>query len=157
MSPAAALQVSPPPVQLCAPALPVEFPGDVAERGEHACTLALRHAGRRPVLVRWELCGPADAPLLVIPLDLPQPRTLGGLYVPARYAPGQQAGGVVDLFQARMGIRLNDPELLPEWAPFVRGIVDCVEVQPTAARDNVQRDSVYHALRDALDPRKAER
>ena len=66
MSPAAALQVSPPPVQLCAPALPVEFPGDVAERGEHACTLALRHAGRRPVLVRWELCGPADAPLLVV-------------------------------------------------------------------------------------------
>ena len=66
MSPAAALQVSPPPVQLCAPALPVEFPGDVAERGEHTCTLALRHAGRRPVLVRWELCGPADAPLLVV-------------------------------------------------------------------------------------------
>ncbi len=92
----------------------------------------------------------ADAPLLVIPIDLPHPRTLGGLYVPARYAPGRQAGGVVDLFQARMGIRLNDHELLPEWAPFVRGIVDCVDLQPTAARDTVQRDSAYHALRDAL-------
>lgn len=105
---------------------------------------------RRQLLTAFLSQRYADAPLLVIPLDLPYPRTLGGLYVPARYAPGQQAGGVVDLFQARMGIRLNDPELLPEWAPFVRGIVDCVEVQPTAARDNVQRDSVYHALRDAL-------
>jgi molecular chaperone HtpG len=92
----------------------------------------------------------ADPPLLVIPLDLPHPRTLGGLYVAARYTPGGQAGGRVDLFQARMCIRLNDHELLPEWAPFVRGIVDCPDLQPTAARDNVLRDRTYHALREAL-------
>lgn len=92
----------------------------------------------------------ADSLLLVIPVDLPHPRTLGGLYVAARYAPGGQAGGLVDLFQARMCIRSNDRELLPEWAPFVRGIADCPELQPTAARDNVLRDSVYHALREAL-------
>ena len=92
----------------------------------------------------------ADPPLLVIPLDLPHPRTLGGLYVAARYTPGGQAGGLVDLFQARMCIRLNDHELLPEWASFVRGVVDCPDLQPTAARDNVLRDSAYHALRDAL-------
>ncbi len=92
----------------------------------------------------------ADALLLVIPVDLPCPRTLGGLYVAARYAPGGQAGGLVDLFQARMCVRPNDRELLPEWAPFVRGLVDCPDLQPTAARDNVLRDSVYHALREAL-------
>ena len=91
-----------------------------------------------------------DPPLLVIPLDLPHPRTLGGLYVAARYAPGGQAGGAVDLFQGRMCIRSDDTELLPEWARFVRGVVDCPELQPTAARDNVHRDSVYHALRDSL-------
>ena len=91
-----------------------------------------------------------DPPLLVIPLDLPHPRTLGGLYVAARYAPGGQAGGAVDLFQGRMSIRTNDAELLPEWARFVRGVVDCPELQPTAARDNVQRDSVYHTLRERL-------
>ena len=92
----------------------------------------------------------ADPPLLVIPLDWPQPRTLGGLYIAARYTPGDQAGGAVDLFQARMCIRLNDRELLPEWAQFVRGVVDCPDLQPTAARDNVLRDSTYHALRDRL-------
>ncbi len=91
-----------------------------------------------------------DPLLLVIPLDLPHPRTLGGLYIAARYAPGSRDGGAVDLFQGRMCIRSSDVELLPEWARFVRGVVDCPELQPTAARDNVQRDNVYYALRERL-------
>lgn len=97
----------------------------------------------------------ADPPLLVIPIDLTQPRTLGGLFVPARYTPGGQAGGTVDLFQARMCIRANDPELLPEWTRFVRGVLDCPDLQPTAARDNVMRDTAYHALREALGRRSS--
>jgi molecular chaperone HtpG len=92
----------------------------------------------------------SDPPLLVIPVDLAQPRALGGLFVPARYTPGGQAGGTVDLFQARMCIRSNDRELLPEWARFVRGVVDCPDLQPTAARDNVLRDAAWRALREAL-------
>lgn len=92
----------------------------------------------------------ADPPLLTIPIDLAQPRTLGGLFIPARYTPGGPAGGAVDLFQARMCIRANDTELLPEWARFVRGVLDCPDLQPTAARDNVMRDAAYHALREAL-------
>ncbi|MGB5064868.1 MAG: hypothetical protein WBQ37_14080, partial [Candidatus Competibacter sp.] len=47
-------------------------------------------------------------------------------------------------------IRANDTELLPEWARFVRGVLDCLDLQPTAARDNVMRDPTYHALREAL-------
>ena len=92
----------------------------------------------------------ADPPLLTIPIDLAQPCTLGGLFIPARYTPGGPAGGAVDLFQARMCIRANDTELLPEWARFVRGVLDCPDLQPTAARDNVMRDAIYHALREAL-------
>ena len=43
---------------------------EVAECGRHACTLDLKHAGPRDVQIRWELCGPADAPLLFdIPLE----------------------------------------------------------------------------------------
>jgi molecular chaperone HtpG len=72
------------------------------------------------------------------------------LFVPARYTPGGQAGGAVDLFQARMCIRPNDSELLPEWARFVRGVVDCPDLHPTAARDNVLRDAAWRALREAL-------
>ncbi|MCP5158359.1 MAG: ATP-binding protein [Gammaproteobacteria bacterium] len=95
----------------------------------------------------------ADPALLVIPVDLAQPRVWGGLFIPARYMPGRSAGGAIDLFQARMAIRPNDAELLPEWAQFVRGVVDCSDLQPTAARDNVLRDAAWHALRAALGAR----
>jgi len=37
-----------------------------------------------------------------------------------------------------------------EWARFVRGVVDCPDLQPTAARDNVLRDDVHRTLREAL-------
>ncbi|MCB1778016.1 MAG: ATP-binding protein [Candidatus Competibacteraceae bacterium] len=95
----------------------------------------------------------ADPPLLVIPIDLQQPRAWGGFFIPARYTPGHSAGGGVDLFQARMAIRSNDTELLPEWAGFVRGAVDCPDLQPTAARDNVLRDATWSALRTELGER----
>lgn len=95
----------------------------------------------------------ADPPLLVIPIDIAKPRVQGGLFIAARYAPTAQTGGTLDVFQARMCIRLDDNELLPKWAQFVRGIVDCPMLQPTAARDNVVRDTTYHALREALSER----
>ena len=95
----------------------------------------------------------ADPPLLVIPVDLQQPRTSGGLFIPTRYAPDGQTRGTVDLFQARMSIRSNDPDLLPEWAGFIRGVIDCPDLQPTAARDNVLRDESWRALRAALGAR----
>ena len=92
----------------------------------------------------------ADPPLVVISVELSQPRASGGLYIPARYTPTGGFSGTVDLFQARMCIRSNDGELLPEWARFARGVVDCPDLQPTAARDNVLRDQTYDALRAAL-------
>jgi len=92
----------------------------------------------------------ADPPLLVIPVDVAEPQALGGLFVPMRYSPGTPTGGMVDLFQARMCLRANDHELLPEWAAFVRGVVDSPALQPTAARDNVLRDAAWYALRAAL-------
>ncbi|HEY0334975.1 MAG TPA: homoserine O-succinyltransferase [Stenotrophomonas sp.] len=38
----------------------------VAIRGEHSMVLSLRHAGDRPVVLRYELVGPAGAPVLFI-------------------------------------------------------------------------------------------
>lgn len=91
----------------------------------------------------------ADRPLLVIPVNLVQPRARGVLYITDQPIPHVGSSGLVDLYVRRMCIRLNDAELLPEWATFVRGILD-VDLQPTAARDNVQRDGAYHRLRRAL-------
>ncbi len=38
----------------------------VAEQGILPCALALKHAGARDVAVRWELSGPAQAPILIV-------------------------------------------------------------------------------------------
>jgi molecular chaperone HtpG len=91
----------------------------------------------------------SDRPLLVIPVHIGHPETRGVLYTTDQPMPGVGSSGMVDLYVRRMCIRLNDPDLLPDWATFVRGVIDA-DLQPTAARDNVQRDAAYHRLRRAL-------
>ncbi|MGY0505912.1 homoserine O-succinyltransferase MetX [Luteimonas sp. e5] len=54
------------PDSICRFELPAAEPSTLALRGEHRCRLSLRHAGMREVGIRWELCGPANAPLLVV-------------------------------------------------------------------------------------------
>ncbi len=89
-------------------------------------------------------------PLHLISVELQSPRARGVLYIPLHTGPGAQGGGVVDIFQERMCIRLNDSEFLPEWADFLRGIIDSPDLQPTAARDNLRRDETYRRLRRKL-------
>lgn len=92
-----------------------------------------------------------DTPLHLIPVDLKSPRAKGALYISDNHVPGINTFGVVDIFQERMCIRLDDQELLPEWAKFVRGIVDSPVLKPTAARDNViKEEGAYFRLRKAL-------
>ncbi len=91
-----------------------------------------------------------DFALLVIPVDFDSPRAHGVLYISDRHVPGINTTGVVDVYQERMAIRAADQELLPDWAKFVRGVIDSPDLQPTAARDNLIKDGNYHRLRDAL-------
>jgi molecular chaperone HtpG len=91
-----------------------------------------------------------DFPLLVIPVDFESPRAKGVLYISDRHVPGINTTGVVDIYQERMAIRSADQELLPDWAKFVRGVIDSPDLQPTAARDNLIKDGNYHRLRDTL-------
>jgi molecular chaperone HtpG len=91
-----------------------------------------------------------DYPLLVIPIEFESPAAKGALYISDRHVPGINTPGLLDIFQNRMCIRLNDQDLLPEWAKFVRGVIDSPALTPTAARDNVQRDFAYHELRRQL-------
>ena len=91
-----------------------------------------------------------DLPLLIIPVNLPQLQTQGILYITDQHIPGINTSGFVDLYQNRMCLRPRDVDLLPDWARFVRGLVDSRILQPTAARDNVRRNEDYCALRHAL-------
>ncbi len=93
-----------------------------------------------------------DVPLEVIPIEIEEPvHARGALYITDRRLPDLNTAGVVDIFVRRMFVRGADAELLPPWAKFVRGIVECPDLQPTAARDNVRRDDwAYNALRQRL-------
>ncbi len=82
-----------------------------------------------------------DIPLDIIPIEIDEPyRARGALYISDRHVPDIDTTGVIDIFVRRMFVRANDNAFLPPWAKFVRGIIDSPDLQPTAARDNVQRE-----------------
>jgi molecular chaperone HtpG len=93
-----------------------------------------------------------EEPLEVIPIEIDEPiRTRGVLFISKGRIPDVNAAGMIDLYIRRMFIRARDPELLPAWAKFVRGLVDTPDLVPTAARDNVQRkDANWTALQHRL-------
>ncbi|MET0414732.1 MAG: ATP-binding protein [Actinoplanes sp.] len=81
-----------------------------------------------------------DVPLDLLPVEIDEPyRARGVLYISDRNFPEFNTAGVVDIFVRRMFIRAGDRTFLPPWAMFVRGIVESPDLQPTAARDDVQR------------------
>ncbi len=93
-----------------------------------------------------------DMVLDVIPVEIDEPYAArGALFISDRHVPDVNTGGVVDIFVRRMLIRSDDSTLLPPWAKFVRGVVDSHDLQPTAARDNIQRNHPsFAALQERL-------
>ncbi|MFF7178157.1 HSP90 family protein [Streptomyces sp. NPDC008121] len=91
-------------------------------------------------------------PLDTIELDLPAAGLRGVAYVlPTAVSPAQRAGHRVHL----KGMLLTDqaPELLPDWAFFVRCVVDTTSLRPTASRESLYEDGTLSAVRDALGER----
>ncbi|WP_256106891.1 HSP90 family protein [Streptomyces sp. ODS05-4] len=91
-------------------------------------------------------------PLDSIDLDLPAAGLRGVAYVlPTAVSPAQRAGHRVHL----KGMLLTDqaPELLPDWAFFVRCVVDTTSLRPTASREALYEDGTLSAVRDALGAR----
>ncbi|WP_329137932.1 HSP90 family protein [Streptomyces sp. NBC_01476] len=91
-------------------------------------------------------------PLDTIDLDLPLVGLRGVAYVlPTSVHPSRQAGHRVHL----KGMLLSDQahELLPDWAFFVRCVVDADSLRPTASREALYEDETLAAIRDALGAR----
>jgi molecular chaperone HtpG len=91
-------------------------------------------------------------PLDTIDLDLPLVGLRGVAYVlPTSVHPSRQAGHRVHL----KGMLLSDQasELLPEWAFFVRCVVDADSLRPTASREALYEDETLAAIREALGER----
>ncbi|WP_327292813.1 HSP90 family protein [Streptomyces sp. NBC_01198] len=91
-------------------------------------------------------------PLDCIELDVPVAGLRGVAYVlPSSVSPAQRAGHRVHL----KGMLLTEQatELLPEWAFFVRCVIDTDSLRPTASREHLYADETLAAVRDALGDR----
>lgn len=91
-------------------------------------------------------------PLDIIDLDLPLVGLRGVAFVlPTSVHPNRRAGHRVHL----KGMLVSDQadELLPDWAFFVRCVVDSNALRPTASREALYEDETLSAVRDALGAR----
>jgi len=92
-----------------------------------------------------------DSVLEAIPVQLSGQVNAGGvLYITRTRTLQIQAPRTVRIFQNRMFLCENVPEILPKWAIFVNGVINTPDLTPTAARDNFIRDDAAKALSEAL-------
>ncbi|HEX2313036.1 MAG TPA: HSP90 family protein [Thermomonospora sp.] len=109
-------------------------------------------ASRRRALAAYcqELFGfePFDA----IDLQVPEAGLTGVAFVvPQQVTPG--ARGAHRVYLKRMLLAENVEGLLPEWAFFVRCVVDAGELKPTAGREALYEDELLESARHALGER----
>ncbi|MER8045409.1 HSP90 family protein, partial [Streptomyces sp. NPDC094032] len=127
------------------------------------------HVGDQPVTdlpAPWERAYPSPAarraalaahcretlgftPLDVIELDVPLAGLRGVAHVlPSQVSPAHRAGHRVHL----KGMLLTEKAdgLLPDWAFFVRCVLDTDTLRPTASRESLYEDETLDAVREAL-------
>jgi molecular chaperone HtpG len=75
----------------------------------------------------------------------------GFLFVPPGSLASIQEYGDVNIYLRRMFITEKHTRLLPSWAKFVRGVVDCPYLQPTASREDLQQDDMFYKVQKALE------
>jgi len=101
------------------------------------------------------------APLYIIPLsvDIPGHKTglghnlniRGVLLIPQSTVISVIEHGNVTVYVRRMLIDANDTELLPSWARFITGVVECPQLTPTVSRETIKKDQVYYIVQKVLE------
>ncbi len=88
----------------------------------------------------------------MIPIRLELPTSVSGaLYVTPQRTPGFSSEAVVTVTVRRMVISRQIRGLLPEWAPFIRGVLELNGCSPTASREDLVRDDAFEAARLAIE------
>jgi molecular chaperone HtpG len=80
----------------------------------------------------------------------------GFLFVPPGSVASVREFGDLRVYIRRMFICERERDLLPPWARFVRGVVECPLLQPTAAREAVHQDENFELVRQALEEQLGE-
>ena len=93
-----------------------------------------------------------ETPLDVIPVRISQPTSVvGALYVSPRRTPGFSGDTVVTATVRRMVISRRIQHLVPNWASFLRGVLELHEGSPTASREDLVHDATFHRACRALE------
>ena len=99
-------------------------------------------------------------PLCVIPLDDARVHLghdtmtvplKGFLFVPPGSVASVREFGDMTVFIRRMFICERERDLLPAWARFVRGVIECPILQPTASREDIHQDENFELVRQAIE------
>lgn len=95
-------------------------------------------------------CG--ETPLEVIPIRQEKPVVIrGALYVTPQRTPGFTDNPSVTVTVRRMIISRHLQGLLPDWAAFIRGVLELSDCSPTTSREDLVRDMAFYLVRDRLD------
>lgn len=93
-----------------------------------------------------------EPPLDVIPVRTERPVSIAGaLYVTGQRTPGFSGEPVVTATVRRMVVSRRIQGLLPEWASFLRGVLELRECAPTASREDLVRDGTFQRVRQTLE------
>jgi molecular chaperone HtpG len=108
----------------------------------------------------WKRRFDGESDLSVLVLDEPiqwredgdehQGRLEGVVGLTNQPASAADFGDTIDLYVRNMFITSRPRGVVPKWANFVRGVVQCDQLRPNAARDGVMNDAVMHAVKEAL-------
>jgi molecular chaperone HtpG len=75
----------------------------------------------------------------------------GFLFVPPGSVASVREFGDLTVFIRRMFICEHERDLLPPWARFVRGVIECPILQPTASREDIHQDENFELVRQAVE------
>ncbi len=93
-----------------------------------------------------------EAPLDVVPIRIEHPVSIAGaLYITPRRVPGFSDEATVAVTVRRMVISRKIQGLLPEWASFLRGVLELNDNSPTASREDLVRDEKFLLVKHVLE------
>lgn len=125
----------------------VDLPGGDSERVTHSP--AFLESSDEAALLDYgrELVG--APPFAVIDIADPATGTRGKAFV-LPYAPPPGARQASRIYLGRMLLNERADDILPDWAFFVRAVVDSTGLSPTASRESLVEDAALEHTREAL-------